>query len=121
VARRVGWTIANVVASTFLEPDPVAAADLLGAVANPVRWRLLAVLSDGATRCVCQLQPVAGVHAGLLSYHLRVLREAGLVRTARRGTWVDYTITAGALDRLHTALPVPVPGPSPGAGEPVTR
>jgi ArsR family transcriptional regulator, arsenate/arsenite/antimonite-responsive transcriptional repressor len=78
---------------------------LLAVVADPVRWRLLAHLADGSTRCVCDLQPVAAVAANLLSYHLRVLREAGLVRAQRRGRWMDYTITADALDRLHVAVP----------------
>lgn len=74
-------------------------------VADPVRWRLLAHLADGGTRCVCDLQPVAAVAANLLSYHLKVLREAGLVRASRRGRWIDYTIAADAADRLHAALP----------------
>lgn len=79
----------------------------MGAVANPVRWRLLVFLADGVTRCVCELQPVAAVPTGLLSYHLRVLREAGLVRATRRGTWVDYTIVPDMPEQLHRALPSP--------------
>lgn len=72
---------------------------------DPVRWRLLARLADGDSQCVCALQPVAGVATNLLSYHLRVLREAHLVRAQRRGRWQYYTITDGALERLHAALP----------------
>lgn len=91
-------------------------------MANPVRWRLLVFLADGVTRCVCELQPVAAVPTGLLSYHLRVLREAGLVRATRRGTWVDYTIIPGTVDRLHRALPVlGYAGPEPATDEAVTR
>jgi ArsR family transcriptional regulator len=96
-----------VAGQTFLEAESVAAANLLGAVANPVRWRLLTFLADGVTRCVCDLQPVTAVPTGLLSYHLRVLREAGLVRATRRGTWVDYTIVADMPEQLHRALPSP--------------
>ena len=81
------------------------AAGLLAVVADPVRWRLLAHLAGGETRCVCDLQPVAGVAANLLSYHLKVLRGAGLVRARRRGRWMDYTISEGALERLRAALP----------------
>jgi ArsR family transcriptional regulator len=83
---------------------------LLAVLADPVRWRLLAHLADGITRCVCDLQPVASVAANLLSYHLKVLREAGLVRADRRGRWMDYTIAADALDRLHAAVPAAGPG-----------
>lgn len=87
-------------------PDADAAQVLLAAVADPVRWRLLAVLSDGGTHCVCELQPVAAVATNVLSYHLRVLREAGLVSSARRGRWVDYTLVPDARERLEGALPV---------------
>ncbi|KUL26909.1 ArsR/SmtB family transcription factor [Actinoplanes awajinensis] len=107
---------------TFLEADSVAAAALLGAIASPVRWRLLAFLADGATRCVCELQPVAAVPTGLLSYHLRVLREAGLVRATRRGTRVYYTIVADLPEQLHRALPAPgYACADPSVDEAVTR
>jgi ArsR family transcriptional regulator, arsenate/arsenite/antimonite-responsive transcriptional repressor len=43
----------------------------------------------------------------LLSYHLRILREAGLVIAIKRGRWVDYELTPDALERLHAALPDP--------------
>ncbi|GAA3452406.1 ArsR/SmtB family transcription factor [Dactylosporangium matsuzakiense] len=67
--------------STVIAATRLKAPELLAVVADSVRWRLLAHLADGGTRCVCDLQPVAGVAANLLSYHLRVLREAGLVPT----------------------------------------
>ena len=95
--------------STAIAAIGLEAPDLLAVVADPVRWRLLAHLSDGTTRCVCDLQPVAAVAANLLSYHLKVLREAGLVNAARRGRWIDYTIAADAADRLRAALPVGAP------------
>lgn len=79
---------------------------MLAAIADPVRWRLLAHLTDGIPTCVCNLQPVAGVAPNLLSYHLKVLRDAGLVHAQRRGRWMDYTIAPDALDRLHAAVPV---------------
>ena len=88
------------------ETPDARAAGLLAVVADPVRWRLLRHLAGGQPTCVCELQPVAAVAGNLLSYHLRVLRESGLVTAARRGRWVDYTIAGDALDRLHAAIPV---------------
>jgi ArsR family transcriptional regulator len=41
----------------------------------------------------------------VLSYHLKVLREAGLVTSAKRGRWVDYTIAEDAHARIAAALP----------------
>lgn len=80
------------------------AVELLGVLADPVRWTVLTRLADG-TRCVCDLQAHVPVAANLLSYHLKVLREAGLVTTARRGRWVDYTLADDAADRMRAALP----------------
>lgn len=88
-----------------VEPVAVESAGLLAAVSDPVRWRLLARLTDGIPTCVCDLQAFTGIASNLLSYHLKVLREAGLVTTVRRGRWVDYTIASDALDRLRAALP----------------
>jgi ArsR family transcriptional regulator len=85
--------------------DVQAAATVLSAVADPVRWRLLAELSSSGTRCVCDLQQVGGVAPNVLSYHLKVLREAGLVTSAKRGRWVDYTLAPDARTRLQRALP----------------
>ena len=110
---------ATAIEATAIEATGIDPAGLLNVIADPVRWRLLAHLADGGTRCVCELRPVAAVAGNLLSYHLRVLREAGLVSAARRGRWMDYTIAADALDRLHAALPAAHTGESgPARGRP---
>lgn len=100
------------VESIRVEPSPqrqAAAVALLAAVADPVRWRLLAALSQRGQRCVCDLQPIGGVAPNVLSYHLKVLREAGLVTASRRGRWVDYELAPNAAERLRSALPAPAP------------
>lgn len=88
-----------------------AAVELLGAAADPVRWAVLRRLAGGPA-CVCDLQAHVTAAPNLLSYHLRVLREAGLVTTSRRGRWVDYALAHDAWQRLAAALP--------GAEVPVT-
>jgi ArsR family transcriptional regulator len=89
-----------------MAPSPAAlqAAPLLAVVADPVRWRILAGLS-GRPRCVCAIQEDVEISASLLSYHLKQLREAGLVEATRRGRWIDYTLAADAHERLSAALP----------------
>ena len=79
-------------------------AELLAVAADPIRWRLLTLLAAGGS-CVCNLQERVPIAANLLSYHLKVLREAGLVTASRRGRWIDYALAPTALDRLHSALP----------------
>ena len=91
-----------------LDMSPVRkdqAVALLAVVADPVRWRLLAELAAAGTRCVCDLQPVGGVAPNVLSYHLKVLRDAGLVTSAKRGRWVDYTLAEDAHTQIASALP----------------
>lgn len=82
-----------------------AAVAVLAAVADPVRWTVLRQLSAGQA-CVCDLQASIDLPPNLLSYHLKVLREAGLVTTTRRGRWIDYALAADAPARLAAALPV---------------
>ena len=82
-----------------------AALPLLRAAADPVRWTVLHILATGDSSCVCDLQERVPIAANLLSYHLKVLRDAGLVRATRRGRWIDYALTEDALDRLGGALP----------------
>lgn len=82
------------------------ASALLTAVADPIRLQLLHLLV-GRTRCVCDLQPDPEIPGNLLSYHLKVLRDAGLIVGSRRGRWIDYSLTEGALERLQDALPDP--------------
>jgi ArsR family transcriptional regulator len=83
-----------------------ASVSVLQAVADPIRWTVLQRLTSNAS-CVCELQEQVPIAANLLSYHLKVLRDAGLVTTSRRGRWVDYALADDALDRLHAAIPGP--------------
>ena len=71
---------------------------LLAAVADPIRWTVLQRLATQPS-CVCNLQEHVPIAANLLSYHLKVLREAGLATAARRGRWIDYAL-AGVSDDL---------------------
>lgn len=86
--------------------DP--ALEVLAAVADPSRLAILRILAEGS-RCVCNLQTEVAIPANLLSYHLRVLRELGLIHGVRRGRWIDYHLAGDVAVRLHAALPVPCP------------
>ena len=80
------------------------AVAVLQAVADPVRWAVLTMLVE-APRCVCKIQEQVPIAGNLLSYHLKVLRETGLVTTSRRGRWVDYALAHDANERMSAALP----------------
>lgn len=74
-------------------------AGLLKAVADPTRLTMLALLAAEADAlCVCHLEARFHLSQPTISHHLKVLREAGLVTSERRGAWVHY-----ALDRARLA------------------
>jgi ArsR family transcriptional regulator len=79
-------------------------ADLLKAIADPNRLEILEILSP-EVRCNCHLQEILDLAPNLLSYHLKVLREAGLISGTKRGRWVDYELTPDARARIAAALP----------------
>lgn len=95
--------------STVLEATAAGATALdaavaqFGALADPTRLRILAVLACGS-RCVCDVQTAVDVAPNLLSYHLRVLRDAGLVEASRRGRWIDYRVADIAGTTVAAAL-----------------
>ena len=99
--------VSTMAGSTTVDVDltgPGGPVALLQAIADPIRWAVLDSLADGQ-RCVCDLQERMAVPGNLLSYHLKVLREAGLVVATRRGRWVDYALASDAGERLQGALP----------------
>lgn len=64
-------------------------------------------------RCVCDLQVELGMASNLLSYHLRILREASLVSGTRRGRRVEYRIDPLGLELLRRDLDLLSPEAEP--------
>ncbi len=89
--------------------------EALKAVADPTRLQVLELLSDEGEHCHCELEEVLGAPANRLSFHLRVLRESGLVGSRRNGRRVYYHVHPGALERLRELLPQPVDTPAAGS------
>ncbi|MDH6117714.1 metalloregulator ArsR/SmtB family transcription factor [Kitasatospora sp. GAS204B] len=92
-------------------------ARMFKALSDPVRLRLLSLIAshEGGEACVCDLTGPFDVSQPTISHHLKVLREAGLVDSERRGTWVYYWVLPAALARLSSLLEAPT-GAVPGAG-----
>ena len=80
----------------------------LKALADPTRLRLLSMIGarQGGEACVCDLTEPLDLSQPTISHHLKVLREAGLVTSRRRGTWVHYALVPEALERISAALAV---------------
>jgi ArsR family transcriptional regulator, arsenate/arsenite/antimonite-responsive transcriptional repressor len=71
-------------------PDTTRAVALFHALSDETRLAILDLLRDGE-RCVCELTDALDVAQSRLSFHLRVLRDAGLVSDRRDGRWIYYT------------------------------
>jgi ArsR family transcriptional regulator, arsenate/arsenite/antimonite-responsive transcriptional repressor len=94
-------------ASEPLSPQGAAdLAPLFKALADPMRLRLLSLIAchEGGESCVCDLTEAFDVTAPTVSYHLRILREAGLISAERRGTWVYYRVNPQVLAQMSAVL-----------------
>src|SRR5919199_4534695 len=80
--------------------DPGRAARLFHALSDETRLAILEMLRGGE-RCVCELQDGLDAAQSRLSFHLRVLREAGVVSDRKEGRWSYYSIAPEALAEVH--------------------
>lgn len=85
--------------------DLARAAELFHALSDPTRLEVLALLRD-AERCVCELQAEIDASQSRLSFHLKVLKDAGLVTDRKEGRWSFYTLSAATLEEAHDAVRV---------------
>jgi ArsR family transcriptional regulator len=84
-----------------LTTNPVALASGFHALSDTTRIQLVELLRNGE-RCVCELMDALDAAQSRLSFHLKVLKEAGLVTDRREGRWVYYTLNADALGALES-------------------
>jgi ArsR family transcriptional regulator len=90
------------------DPDPDVR--LLSALADPTRLAIVRQLAADSETCACDFTSCCDVGQPTVSHHLRVLREAGLVTSERRGQWVWYRLAPDAAERLGAIARALVPG-----------
>jgi len=86
--------------------EPLAedqAQRLLRALAEPIRLQVLAALQNGE-RCVCDLTSDLDLGQSKLSFHLKVLKESGLIRARQDGRWIYYGLEPASLLLLRDWL-----------------
>src|SRR2546423_10573679 len=94
--------------------DAAAPTEGLRAVAEPLRWKILALLAREEL-CVCHLVEALDAPQSLISHHLRVLRDAGLVESERFRYWTYYRLRPGAVEDLGRRL-IDLAGRTPAPG-----
>ena len=70
------------------------------ALADPTRLRIVDLLRGGE-RCVCELTDALDTGQSLLSFHLKTMKDAGLVSDRREGRWAYYSLNAEAFAELE--------------------
>lgn len=83
--------------------DLTAHARMFHALSDERRLRILDALRGGEL-CVCDLQAELGMGQSLLSFHLKALRDAGLVRVRRSGRWSHYSIDTEGVSHVAAAV-----------------
>lgn len=88
---------------TSAAPDLAQAAALFHALSDETRLGVLDMLRGGE-RCVCELQDALDAAQSRLSFHLRVLKEAGLVEDRKEGRWSYYSLVPERLAVVHDVV-----------------
>ncbi|SDZ32150.1 ArsR family transcriptional regulator [Amycolatopsis xylanica] len=103
-----GGCCAPLVAAPLNAEQAVDLSKAFKALGDPVRLRLLSLITSAESEtCVCDLSAAFDLTGPTISHHLKVLREAGLIDSERRGTWVYYWPRPENLSRLSTLLATP--------------
>jgi ArsR family transcriptional regulator, arsenate/arsenite/antimonite-responsive transcriptional repressor len=92
--------------TTTLDPD----IRLLAALADPTRLAIVRQLAAEVETCACDFTDCCDVGQPTVSHHLRVLREAGVVTSERRGQWIFYRLAPDVTQRLGSIAATLIPG-----------
>jgi DNA-binding transcriptional ArsR family regulator len=83
---------------------------LLQALADPVRLAIVRELAGAPEVCACDFTSCCDVSQPTVSHHLRILREAGVVTSERRASWVFYRLAPDVAERVATIARELLPG-----------
>jgi len=95
-------------------PDIDRTARWFHALSDRTRLEIVRLLSHGE-RCVCELQDVLDAAQSRLSFHLKTLKDAGLVTDRREGRWVYYALNPDALEGIAAFTGAVKPGRHAGS------
>jgi len=84
------------------------------ALSDVTRLQIVEMLSH-KERCVCELQRVLDVEQSRLSFHLKVLKQAGVIKDRREGRWMYYAIDPALLEQIVTFTRSVKPGKHAGS------
>jgi ArsR family transcriptional regulator len=89
--------------ATTARTDYSRAARLFHALSDEIRLEVIDLLRDGE-RCVCELTDALDIAQPRLSWHLKTLKDAGILSDRRAGRWVYYGLARETFDEVELAL-----------------
>jgi len=95
-------------------PQHSIAAQWFHALSDETRLQIVELLSHGE-RCVCELQDTLEAAQSRLSFHLKTLKDAGLVTDRREGRWIYYALSRDVLDQIAAFAQAVKPGKHAGS------
>ena len=90
---------------TEARTDYTRAARLFHALSDEIRLEVIDLLRDGE-RCVCELTAALDIAQPRLSWHLRALKEAGILTDRKEGRWVYYALARDTFEEAESVLSV---------------
>jgi ArsR family transcriptional regulator len=94
----------SLIDAPFSAEEAAELAQVLGALAEPLRLRLFSIVAARGEVCSCELEQPLGRSQPTISHHTKVLAEAGLLSGEKRGRWMWWSIAPTRLDALRRAL-----------------
>jgi ArsR family transcriptional regulator len=94
----------SVVDAPLGESEAAELARVLGALADPVRLRLLSLVASRVEICSCDLEAPLGKSQPTVSHHTKILADAGLLVGEKRGRWTWWRVEPTRLASVRTAL-----------------
>jgi ArsR family transcriptional regulator len=94
----------SLLAAPLTEADAADLADVLSALADPVRLRLLSLVAANGELCACDMIEPLGRSQPTISHHTKALAEAGLIVGDKRGRWMWWRVVPERLEALRQVL-----------------
>jgi ArsR family transcriptional regulator, arsenate/arsenite/antimonite-responsive transcriptional repressor len=101
---QAGLCCGSVTEAPLAEGEANELARVLGALADPVRLRLLSLVASQVEICSCDLEGPLAKSQPTISHHTKVLAEAGLLVGEKRGRWMWWRVEPDRLDAIRKAL-----------------
>ena len=100
----VGVCCAPVTGGVLDDDGATALANLLAALADPVRVKMFSMIAASGSVCSCDFEEPLGKSQPTISHHTRILAAAGLIEGEKQGRWTVWRIVPEQLEALRNAL-----------------